>query len=67
MLRSWLAKRKARKLQALFDRGFDYAAGQLLRGEDYHRLEQEADAIDRNSFDHGVEAALSCWRAVRRK
>ena len=54
-------ERKAKlKSVALYNRGFDYAAGALLRGEaSVQQLEAEADnPFDRNEFDQGMVEAI---------
>lgn len=62
----WWKARKARAQQQLFDRGFDYAAGELLRGKQPQELEDHVDGAhmfeDANEFDDGIVAALVAWR-----
>lgn len=48
--------------QTLRQRGFDYAAGELLRGKDPEVLEAQClGNIDFNAFDAGIQDALLCW------
>jgi hypothetical protein len=42
-------------------RGYDYAAGRLLRGEGWS-LNQDSDAMDwNNDFDLGMRIAIKDW------
>ena len=57
----WLRKRKEASNEERFLRGYDYAAGRLLREGDcaIGNLEMEADnPFDRDSFDEGIESAV---------
>lgn len=64
-MRTLIANWKARRAAALFNRGFDYAAGQLLRGRKPEELEHEADnPFERNAFDAGMQHALRGWRIL---
>lgn len=66
-LSKWIATRRENRRLEIYFRGYDYAAGILLRegGIAIDRLLNEADSsFDRNSFDLGIEAAV---RAYERK
>ena len=58
ILLNWLKKRKQRTEQDLYNRGFDYAIGAIVRGEKTP-LELDAEQIDchRNQFDVGMDRA----------
>lgn len=71
MLKRWLASRRERRSQERFDRGFDWAAGQLLRETmQPHHIYAEVDTAnqfdDHNSFDDGALAAADLWRERQR-
>lgn len=59
-IRNWLAKRKAAAQTDDFQRGYNYAAGQILgQTTSVEQLEYEADCGEwRNHFDYGMEAAI---------
>ena len=62
-LKEGLQKRKRRNETALYDRGFDYAIGALVRGHKTPRelnTEQAWEEVgeSRNSFDYGMNAAI---------
>lgn len=65
----WFTERAKRKAQEQFDRGFDYAAGQLLRGVDTDTLEDQTclavDFGDGDEFEDGMTAALVKWEERR--
>ena len=56
----WFQERKQRVDQDLYCRGYDYAAGALLRGEKTP-LVLNAEQVDynRNLFDFGMDAAIA--------
>lgn len=55
-LRQWRERRQAAQRTADFNRGFDYAAGALLRGEETPQS-LEAKVWEVESFDRGMFAA----------
>lgn len=63
----FMQQRKARaaaRRQAEYDRGYGYAASQLLRGVDVISLEADLEMhtmFSRDAFDDGAEAALQAW------
>lgn len=58
-LTNWLNRRKGTAKSAVFDRGFDYAAGALLRGEESPAsLEAKPWPDDVTDFDRGMLAAI---------
>lgn len=63
----WVQQYKARqaaRAKAEFERGFDWAAGQLLRGKEPEELERDLDfTFDSTSFDYGASQALHTWYA----
>ena len=62
LLTTWMKKRREQQRKELSERGYNYAAGALLRGVSPEVLEQQADAIfDRNEFDAGITEALGDW------
>lgn len=66
MLVAWLISaveaRKAARAKREFERGFDYAAGALLKSIDVDDLEAECDgAFGPSAFDDGMEAAIVAW------
>lgn len=61
-IKAWFAGRAKRTKQEEFRRGFDYAAGMLLRGTAAEQLEIEADCcFDDTQFDDGIAAAIVKW------
>lgn len=62
---NWLKRVLQRKMQRTFDRGYDYAAGQLLRtgGEAYRTCKLRVDAAKRfnmnTALDDGIDKALA--------
>lgn len=66
-IKSWFTKRKEARAKETFERGYDYAAGQLLRGVSPEALEQQQadNLVDRNKFDAGVSEALRDWEWAR--
>ena len=63
-MRTLFARWRAARADRRFARGFDYAAGQLLRGRPAEELETEADNIARNEFDAGIIYAVRGWRLL---
>lgn len=62
MLMTWLKKRRAEQRKELSERGYDFAAGALLRGTSPESLEALTDnCFDRNEFDAGITDALRDW------
>lgn len=57
----WFKKRNEQKRKQLFNRGYDYAAGSLLRGEETPiSLESRWwHNVDNNEFDSGIMAATA--------
>lgn len=65
MIKKWLAARRERTSAQLRQRGYDYAAGALLRGTDVHELSSDFDSpFDRNEFDEGGEQAIRDFYAL---
>ena len=58
-LKQWLQKRRMRHSKELYNRGFDYAIGALIRG-DKTPLELDAEQFPgyRNIFDVGMDNAI---------
>jgi hypothetical protein len=64
-MRTILARWRRARADKRFAQGFDYAAGQLLRGRPAEELEVEADnPFDRNEFDDGMIYAIRGWRLL---
>lgn len=64
-LRAWLNKRKQKRLKQSREIGFDYAAGQLMRGVTPYHLQQDystAEVLNENercrAFDNGMKEAV---------
>jgi len=59
ILRAWLERRSQMQEQA----GFDYAAGQLLKGVNPERVLAECADImfDKSEFEHGMYTAVQKW------
>ncbi|RLB94673.1 MAG: hypothetical protein DRH26_00530 [Deltaproteobacteria bacterium] len=54
----WFAKRKEKKKFQTWTKGYDWAAGALLRGDETPvSIEAYTNCCDRDSFDLGAEAA----------
>lgn len=62
-LGNWLRARRIAAAKAAYRRGFDFAAGELLRGADPEAFEAEMDALmfESTQFDEGITAALAVW------
>lgn len=61
----WLGVRKATRSLARFNRGYDWTAGELLRGADPDALALLTDSMfDRDEFDMGAEQALRDWATI---
>lgn len=61
---SWLQRRRERVLRLRYEQGFDYAAGQLLRGVPPETLNDQSDtAFSPDVFDKGIRAATAAFRA----
>lgn len=59
---TWLERSRLRLKQE----GFDYAAGELLRGRNPDELEVEADTpFDRNEFDRGMKDAIRAFAQLK--
>lgn len=69
MIGARLQRRRERedRIRMRYESGFDYAAGQLLRGVPPATLEQsDTGAIfSRDVFDKGMRAAIAAHRAKR--
>jgi len=62
VIRAYFAERKAVADAREHQRGYDYAAGALLRGTAPNELEIEMDAMQyRTQFDVGMERAIHDW------
>jgi hypothetical protein len=59
-LSKWREERKAEERR----KGFDYGAGELLRGVSTVILEDTVAFSDK-PFDHGVNAAIQAWREAK--
>lgn len=58
-LRLWLEQRRLINQQRAYEAGFDWAAGELLRGRDPESVEAECDRFPPRDFDLGARGALS--------
>ncbi len=66
MLSDWLQRRREARLRLRYEAGFDYAAGQLLRGVPLQTLEaQSACEFTSDVFDKGMKAAIAAHRGHR--
>lgn len=74
MIRNWLRKRAARRYQ----RGYEYAAGRLLRARTFQDAKQEVEILlgeaqrsrdigIYDEFDRGVNAAVSDFAQFARR
>ena len=68
-IRQWRHERKLRAARLERIRGFDYAAGQLLRGVPPIQLSYEADSSttferEPRAFNDGIVDALSAWASL---
>lgn len=63
----WRSQRVAmqqERASAEFERGFNWMAGELLRGKEPETLERNLDfTFDSTSFDYGASSALNSWYA----
>lgn len=68
MFKKWIARRKEKSRLNEYLRGYDYAAGVLLRNGDCSigDLLSESDSIDQTSFDLGVREAISDFQELGR-
>lgn len=59
---AWIAARREARARREFERGFNYAAGALLKSADVEELEADIDcSFNPSSFDDGMEAAIVAW------
>lgn len=64
MIKEFFARRRAARDERDFNRGYDYAAGALLRGTSIDELEAEADGMQyATAFDLGMSTAIRDWEA----
>lgn len=64
-LRGWWVRRKERREREAFNRGFDWASGEMNRGRSPDWVAQEMAAgffFDPTAFDYGAKAAIEAWR-----
>lgn len=63
MIAAWLAKRRAAKVRADFDRGYDWAAGDLLRTNGTSDPVSKCDGYGYppQAFERGVREACLDW------
>jgi len=69
-IREWLDGRRRDKVQALYQRGYEWAAAQLLQGTPANTVEMILDDLslfsdNQDAFDHGAAAACRDWRKLR--
>lgn len=67
----WLDARRRERVQALYQRGYDWAAGQLLLGVGIDRIEDQIDSMglfadEHDAFDAGTIAACRDWSKFSR-
>ena len=65
----WFKLWQERRNRAEYFRGYDYAAGVLLRNGDYSigdLLSEAENAFDRAQFDFGIESAVRDYRQLGR-
>lgn len=61
-LLDWLWNRRVRAKTDLRQRGYDYAAGRLLRGDPIEEVEIFSFCVfDQNEFNYGVQSACLAW------
>jgi hypothetical protein len=70
-LKDWLEERRTKRMYDRYKKGYDVAAGCLLRGEvdpcDVDGWVQESKDFDTfDAFDEGAQAAADHWRARER-
>jgi len=60
ILSSWLKKRKQKAEKELYNRGFDYAMGVIIRGEKTPLVldAEQWREVPRNLFDVGMDNAI---------
>ena len=63
LLRQWWEARKRNAELAEYDAGFDYVAGQLLRGINPVSV---FGIFQRTAFDKGGQAAVDAWEDLQR-
>jgi len=61
MIKSWLGNRRRAKTLARYNAGFDYGAGQCLRGIPPHELRDRFDGDTLDVFEQGLQAAITCY------
>lgn len=60
----WLHNRRLRATAIQREQGYNYAAGQLLRGVPILEVEAEAEnPWDHNEFNYGMTSAILAWEA----
>ncbi len=66
MFKKFFHNRAERKLHELYRKGFDYAAGELLRGVDSKKLNGEvAASMDFNNFERGMLDAIRIYTRLK--
>lgn len=68
----WLETWRKRRERDAFERGYNYAAGELLRsnghaGKALHRSAEHGMEFGPTPFDAGIREALDDWAAVCRR
>lgn len=57
-IREFLARRAAAAARTRYQRGFDYATGELRKGTPEEVLDSQISAFDFNDFDRGMLDAM---------
>lgn len=61
IIHDWFARQRSIREDRARARGFDWAAGQLLRGAPVAELEAQIAFVDFTSFDQGIVDAIARW------
>lgn len=60
MIRKWLEQRRKAQSLRMFNSGYDYAVGALIRGDETEMslLSKADNPFNRNEYDRGIEAGV---------
>jgi hypothetical protein len=64
MFRKFFEQRKAIRDAKLHERGYNWAAGKLLRGVTLDEIESHISECHYNAFDQGIEDAMSTFEKL---
>lgn len=63
MIRAFLQRLRDKASARQFQDGWDWAAGELLRGKSSEELSEQLSIVDEDAFDMGAVSAINTWEA----